>query len=123
LGVLPAIAVRVEGAGQRGIQTIVPGHWCASAKILLPPNCKFCYLERSKEMNALMPDFEIHRPINPTPNKWEGFAEVDRAIAENRLTAYRWKKAWADPLARIGMLAIIAIFVAYLAYVVWTDFL
>ena len=23
---------------------------------------------------------------------WEGFREVDRAIAENRLTSYTWKK-------------------------------
>jgi hypothetical protein len=25
---------------------------------------------------------------------WQGFREVDRAIAENRLTAYTWKKTW-----------------------------
>ena len=28
---------------------------------------------------------------------WEGLREIDRAISENRLTSYSWKKSWADP--------------------------
>ena len=51
-------------------------------------------------MNALMSDFELHGRRHRSPNEWEGFVEVDRAIVENRLTAYRWKKAWADPVIR-----------------------
>ena len=69
-------------------------------------------------MNALMPDFELHDRRHRSAKEWEGFAEVDRAIAENRLTAYRWKKAWADPVTRmIGIIVVILIGVvwAYLA--------
>ena len=51
-------------------------------------------------MNALMPDTELHGLRRRTTDQWEGFSEIDRAIAENRLTAYRWRKAWADPVAR-----------------------
>ena len=41
---------------------------------------------------------------------WKGFAEIDRAIAENRLIAYRWKKAWADPIGRrLGAFVIVCI--------------
>ena len=35
---------------------------------------------------------------------WEGFREVDRAIAENRLTSYTWKKTWADPWGKLGLI-------------------
>ena len=66
-------------------------------------------------MNALMPDFELHGKRKPEPNQWEGFAQIDRAIAENRLTAYRWKKAWADPVTRTTGIAV-AIAIA----AVWT---
>jgi hypothetical protein len=79
--------------------------------------------QRSSKMNALMPDFEMHTRSKRAPNEWEGFAEIDRAIAENRFTAYRWKKAWADPIARAGMLVGIALIVGYLAYVIWSDLL
>ena len=66
-------------------------------------------------MNALMPDFELHDRRHGSSKEWEGFAEVDRAIAENRLTAYRWKKAWADPLNRK-----ITILIVVLMLCVWT---
>ena len=38
-------------------------------------------------------------PDNPETslgNRWEGLKEIDRAIAENRLTAYTWQKTWAE---------------------------
>lgn len=57
-----------------------------------------------------MPDYELHATRKPVPRDWDGFAEIDRAIAENRLTAFRWKKTWADPVARtIGVVVVIAI--------------
>ena len=74
-------------------------------------------------MNALMPDTELHGLRRRTTDQWEGFSEIDRAIAENRLTAYRWKKAWADPLARAGLIAIFIIFAAFVAFAVWQDVL
>jgi len=69
-------------------------------------------------MNAIMTDFDFKRGSEPVPEKWEGFAELDRALAENRLTEYRIRKAWADPLNRritIGVLAVIACVFAFLA--------
>ena len=48
---------------------------------------------------------------------WKGFAEVDRAIAENRLTEYRWRKAWADPWNRRIIIVVMIIFVAFATFV------
>ena len=67
-------------------------------------------------MNALMPDFELHDRRHRSAKEWEGFAEIDRAIAENRLTAYRWKKAWADPIARRSTIGIATVILAGWAY-------
>ena len=52
---------------------------------------------------------------NPTGGKqdWEGLREVDRAIAENRLTSYTWKKTWADPWGRLKLIAIFAALAAF----------
>ena len=66
-------------------------------------------------MNALMPDTELHGLRRRPTDQWVGFSEIDRAIAENRLTAYRWKKAWADPINRRVTLVILAV-----VLVVWT---
>jgi hypothetical protein len=69
-------------------------------------------------MNAIMTDFDFKRGSEPVPEKWEGFAELDRALAENRLTEYRIRKAWADPLNRritIAVLTVIACVFAFLA--------
>lgn len=69
-------------------------------------------------MNAIMTDFDFKRGSEPVPEKWEDFAELDRALAENRLTEYRIRKAWADPLNRlitIGVLTVIACVFAFLA--------
>ena len=52
---------------------------------------------------------------------WEGFREVDRAIAENRLTSYTWKKTWADPWARLKLIAIFAGLAAFIVFVVVHD--
>ena len=61
-------------------------------------------------MNALMPDTELHGLRRRTTDQWGGFSEIDRAIAEDRLTAYRWKKAWSDPVSRaIGIIVFVAI--------------
>ena len=61
------------------------------------------------------------RPSDPRPTQrpeWSGFAEIDRAIAENRVTAYRWKKSWADPWNRKITLTILAVIGAGFAYLV-----
>lgn len=52
---------------------------------------------------------------------WRGIAEIDQAIRENRLTEYRWKKAWADPWARVGMMVVITVLAAFLAFVVVSE--
>lgn len=52
---------------------------------------------------------------------WQGFREVDRAIAENRLTAYTWKKAWADPWERRALIFAAIIALGFIAYVILYD--
>jgi hypothetical protein len=54
-------------------------------------------------------------------HQWEGLKEIDRAISENRLTAYSWKKAWADPWGRAGLVAFAMLSSAFVAYVVLHD--
>ena len=69
-------------------------------------------------MNAIMTEFDFKHGSEPIPQKWEGLAELDRALTENRLTEYRWKKAWADPWNRritIGVLTVIASVFVFLA--------
>lgn len=45
------------------------------------------------------PANKLEQNTNPPSSKpeWAGLAEIDQAISENRLTEYRFKKAWADP--------------------------
>lgn len=74
-------------------------------------------------MNAIMSDFDLTRATETPPQKWEGLAELDRALAENRLTEYRWKKAWADPWSRALSIFVILMFVAMAIYVVIDDFI
>lgn len=69
-------------------------------------------------MNAIMTDFDFKRGSEPVSQSWEGLAELDRALAEDRLTEYRVRKAWADPWSRritVAVLAVIASVFAFLA--------
>ena len=52
---------------------------------------------------------------------WKGLREIDRAISENRLTSYSWKKAWADPWGRVGFIAFAILLLAFTIYVVIYD--
>jgi hypothetical protein len=60
---------------------------------------------------------------NPTGGKqdWQGLREVDRAIVENRLTSYTWKKTWADPWGRLKLIAIFAALAAFVVFVIVHD--
>lgn len=73
-------------------------------------------------MNAIMTDFDFKRGSEPVPERWEGLAELDRALAENRLTEYRWKKAWADPWNRRITLAILAAVITVFGFLAGTSF-
>ena len=69
-------------------------------------------------MNALMNDFDIKTATETSPQRWDGFSEIDQAIRENRLLEYRLRKSWADPWSRrltIGVLVVIAAGFAFLA--------
>lgn len=65
-------------------------------------------------MNAVMTQFDFERHDPQRPPRWEGLSEIDQAIRENRLTEYRIRKSWADPLARkltiVGLFVILAVF-------------
>lgn len=72
-------------------------------------------------MNAIMSDSEFRTGATPVRNDWEGFAEVDRAIAENRLGAYQLKKTWADPIGRIVTILVLGALIAFVAFVIVND--
>lgn len=52
---------------------------------------------------------------------WKGLKELDRAIAEDRLTAFRWKKTWADPWGRAAMITVFTLLAGYVAFVIVYD--
>ena len=52
---------------------------------------------------------------------WKGLREINRAISENRLTSYSWRKAWADPWGRIKLIAILVALAAFVAFVIVND--
>ena len=68
-----------------------------------------------------MPDLDFKRGSEPAPEKWAGLAEFDRALAENRLTQYRWKKAWADPINRIVLIVIVLLLAGFAGFVIVSD--
>ena len=53
---------------------------------------------------------------------WAGLSEIDQAIRENRLTEYRWKKAWADPLGRKLNVLVFVLVTAVFGYLVAASF-
>ena len=74
-------------------------------------------------MNAIMTKFDIETAEQHPPRKWEGLSEIDQAIRENRLTEYRWKKAWADPWARRLGILVLTLFAVFVGFVVYWDVL
>ncbi|WP_435418806.1 hypothetical protein WAB17_04395 [Parerythrobacter aurantius] len=60
-------------------------------------------------------------PTQNSEHHWEGLQEIDRAISENRLTSYSWKKAWADPWGRVGFITFAILLIAFIIYVVIYD--
>jgi hypothetical protein len=46
---------------------------------------------------------------------------LDKALADGRLTEYRIKKAWSDPLVRLFGFGVGAIFAAYICFVIYWD--
>ena len=54
---------------------------------------------------------------------WRSLIEIDRAIAENRLTHYTWRTTWADPLGRATMISVAALLTAYVIFVIVYDLL
>tara|TARA_B100000678_G_scaffold186273_1_gene155694 strand:- start:283 stop:492 length:210 start_codon:yes stop_codon:yes gene_type:complete len=52
---------------------------------------------------------------------WKGLREIDRAISENRLTSYSWKKAWADPWGRAKIITVLTLLVAFVIFVIVYD--
>lgn len=59
---------------------------------------------------------------DPTATEdWKGLRELDRAITENRLTAYTWKKTWADPWGRAAIVTVFTLLTAYVIFVIIND--
>lgn len=72
-------------------------------------------------MNALMTHYNLERAEPHCPQQWEGLSEIDQAIRENRLTEYRLKKAWLDPINRWVTLFVVLILLVFAAFVVVND--
>ena len=72
-------------------------------------------------MNTIMTNFDIDTEKARETRKWDGLSEIDQALSENRLTAYRIRKAWADPLSRTLTIACMTILVLFAAFVVYWD--
>ena len=52
---------------------------------------------------------------------WPGLSEFDRALAEDRLTAYTWKKMWRDPWGRLKLITVIVALIAFVIFVAIYD--
>ena len=52
---------------------------------------------------------------------WKGLREIDRAISENRLTSYSWKKDWADRWARAVILTAAFFLIGFVVFVIVQD--
>lgn len=61
---------------------------------------------------------EVHDPHRFTQpcQEWAGLRGLDKAFAENRLTEYRIRKAWADPIERRMIIAIVLLICAVFGY-------
>lgn len=68
-----------------------------------------------------MTDMGKNRDEVAASQKWESLTELDRALAENRFTEYRIKKAWADPLERRLTVAVVLLVIAVFAYLVLSS--
>lgn len=64
------------------------------------------------------PETSADRGNTNTDRQWPGFSEIDQAISENRLTEYRLRKSWSDPLARRLGIAIFLMFIGFAVFVI-----
>lgn len=64
---------------------------------------------------------EDKTPQSGDQQNWPGLSEVDKALAENRLTAYTWKKTWADPWGRLKLVTIFIGLIAFAIFVAIYD--
>jgi hypothetical protein len=62
-----------------------------------------------------------HKRSDGSDQPWAGLSEIDQAIRENRLTEYRWRKAWADPWTRRMGSIVLVIFVLFGIFVFYED--
>ena len=63
-----------------------------------------------------MSDVEFRNAKEAASPEWSGLVELDRALAENRLTEYRFRKALSDPIERGVVFAAVVGFVGVLLY-------
>ena len=74
-------------------------------------------------MNAIMKNVDFEQAEQHRSQRWEGLSEIDQAIRENRLTEYRFRKAWADPWARGLSILVLAVLVFFVGFVIYWDVL
>lgn len=69
-------------------------------------------------MNAIMTHSDFERSDPQRSQRWEGLAEIDQAIRENRLMEYRLRKSWADPWGRKLTLLVLTVIFGGFAFLV-----
>ena len=74
-------------------------------------------------MNAIMSNFDLDSSEIGRSSKWDGLSEIDEAIRKNRLTEYRFRKAWADPWARGLSILVLTLLVFFVGFVIYWDVL
>lgn len=89
---------------------------------LFPRGRFFWYILGRNEMNAPMPrpSFDLRDP--DVPRRWEGLAEIDQAVRDNRVMEYRAEKAWADPWGRKLTIFVMVVIVAGFSYLAGASF-
>jgi hypothetical protein len=70
---------------------------------------------------ANKPEQNANQPSSK--QEWAGLAEIDQAISENRLTEYRFRKAWADPWSRSVTIVLMCVIALFAIYVLVDEFI
>ena len=62
-----------------------------------------------------------NRKTKGCSRRFSGLEEIDRALSENRLLAFRCAKTWADPVGRLGLLLFAIAMAAFAIFVLIED--
>jgi hypothetical protein len=76
-------------------------------------------------VNTIMTNFDIEAENARGARNWDGLSELDQALHDNRLMAYRIRKSWADPWGRrltifgLTLIGTVFVFLAGASFGLW----